>query len=569
MIKGISISEGISIAKIYMINELNLNIKRKEINSIEDEIIKFKQAIEHTIDEITKIKEIALNKFGDEKAQIFESHLLVIKDPALTSEVEEKIKNDKVNCEYALLIVRNKLIDVFSAMKDNVYMKERAYDIKDATNRIIAFLTNQKFDDLFNIKEEVVLVGKDLSASEVTLLNPRYIKGIVVANGGQTSHASIITRSLEIPCIVSKKILKNCKENDKVIVDATKGVYIINPDNIQIDEYLTKINEILNQKEINKLFKDKDTVTKDGYKTKIYANIASIEELENVANSGAEGIGLFRTEFLYMQNNHLPSEDEQYEIYKKILEFMGDKEVVIRTLDIGGDKKISYLPFKKELNPFLGNRAVRFCLKNKEIFRTQLRALLKASKYGNLKIMFPMISLVEELIECKKVLEEVNEELLKENVVIGDYKIGITIEVPSAVLLMDKLVKYVDFFSIGTNDLIQYTFAADRLNESVNYLYQPLNPSILRMIKHTIDVAHKNNKEVGMCGEASSNVNLIPILIAYGLDEFSMNPSSVLNSRYIISKLNKEKLSNEVNNIDNCDTESDVIEFVKQININI
>ncbi len=558
MIKGIAVSEGISIAKVYKIEQLNLKIKKKINNNIEEEIKRFNDSIQHSITEIGKIRDIAFTKFGKDKAEIFEAHLLVINDPELRNQVEMLIRED-FNAEYALLKIRNNFIELFKSMKDNAYMQERSIDIKDVTNRALAYLTNQKFPDLLNINEEVIIICNDLTPSESALLNNKYVKGIVTNIGGKTSHSAIITRSLQIPCVVgTKTITKKCVESDLVIVDAIKGLVYINPTNDEIEDYKEQQSGYFKHLEKINYFKDKPSLTKDNYKIKICANIASVNELEEVLKSGAEGIGLFRTEFLYMQSNHLPTEEEQFNTYKKVLETVKGF-VVIRTLDIGGDKEVKYLNLPKELNPYLGYRAIRLCLDRKDIFKTQIRALLRASVYGDLKIMFPMISLVEEFLEAKRFVNEVKHELINEGVQVKDIKLGMTVEVPSAAILADLFAKEVDFFSIGTNDLIQYNFAADRLNEKVSHFYQPLNPSVLRLIKHVIDSAHNEGKIVGMCGEAASDVNVIPLLIGFGLDEFSMSSSEIINCRFLISKLNKKRLEEHCDVALKCSTQEEVL----------
>lgn len=565
MIKGLSVSEGIGIGKVYKLEGLNLNIEKQFINDSKKEIERFKEAIKETCKAIENIRIIALDKLGDEKAQIFESHLLVAEDPELISQVETLITNEKINAEYALLQVRNKIVSIFDAMVDNPYMQERSTDIKDTTNRIIAYLTNQKYPDLFNIKQDTIIICDDLTPSDTAQLDQKYIKAIVTNIGGKTSHSAIMARSLQIPCVVGTvNITENCKENDMILVNALNGEVTINPSIELIKEFEGKIVQLKHNVENIKQFKDKLTYTKDNVQTKICANIGSTKDLDKVLSSGAEGIGLFRTEFLYMDSQHLPTEEEQFESYKKVLETMGDKPVVIRTLDIGGDKELSYLPFKHELNPFLGYRAIRLCLDQPDIFKTQLRALLRASIYGNLKIMFPMIAIVEEFLDAKKILKEIELDLINEGIeVSSNYEVGMMVEIPSVAILADQFAKHVDFFSIGTNDLIQYSFAADRSNEKVSYLYQPLNPSLLRLIKYVIDCSHKEGKWTGVCGEVASDKEVIPLLIGMGLDELSMNTSSVLYSRYQISNIVKKEMELLVEKALNCSSSTEVLNLLK------
>ncbi|MFI3329609.1 MAG: phosphoenolpyruvate--protein phosphotransferase [bacterium] len=564
MIKAIAVSEGIVISKVFKIDGLNLKIKRKYISDTQKEIKRFEESVVYSSNQIEILRQTALKRFGSDKAEIFEAHLLVIQDPELYNQVKNLIIEEKVTAEYALLKVRNNFIDIFSAMEDNTYMQERAFDIKDTTNRALAYLTNQKYADLLNIKEEVIIIANDLSPSETVLLDKKYVKGIITNIGGRTSHAAIITRSLSIPCIVGANDITNkCVDNDVVVLDAIEGKIFINPSDILINEYNEKITGYNEHLEIVKQYKDKQTITKDNHKIKICANIEGTRDLSKVINYGAEGIGLFRTEFIYMENMSLPTEEEQFKIYKDVLSSTTNS-VIMRTLDIGGDKNLPYLNLDEEINPALGYRAIRMCLDKKELFKTQLRALLRASIYGELKIMFPMISLVEELFEAKQLLKEVELELIKEGFEIKEYQVGMTVEVPSAAILADHFAKHIDFFSIGTNDLIQYTFAADRLNQKVSYFYQPLHPSVLRLIKYVIDCAHKENKIVAMCGEAASDINVIPILVGFGLDEFSMSPALIPASRFLISKLNKNELSKLSNQFLLCETSEEVMGLITE-----
>ncbi len=564
MIKGIAVSEGIVVGKVYKKDEISLNLKRRIVSDVKKEIERFGYAIEQSVVQIKKLRDIALEKFGSDKAEIFESHLLVIQDPELRNKVISMIEEEKVSAEYAILKVRNEFLEIFESLTENIYMQERAYDIKDTTNRVISYLTNQKYADLLDLKEEIVLIANDLSPSETVLLNKKFVKAIVTNIGGKTSHAAIITRSLDIPCLVgTKNITKKVNDNDIIIVDAVEGHLFINPNEDLLKEYEGKILGYKEHIEIVKKFKDKETVTKDGNQIKIFANIEGTKDLEKVNSYGAEGIGLFRTEFLYMEKNNLPTEEEQYLVYKEVLSSTTNP-VIIRTLDIGGDKQLSYFKFNEEVNPALGQRAIRMCFANKDIFKVQLRALLRASIYGTLKIMIPMISIVEEFLEVKEIIKNIEIELKNENIKFSNYQLGMTVEVPSAAILANHFAKHVDFFSIGTNDLIQYTFAADRLNESVSRYYQPLHPSILFLIKNVIDSAHKENKVVGMCGEAASDINVIPILLGFGLDEFSMSPSLIPSTRFLISKMDKNELSKLSNQFLKCENSKHVLGLIEE-----
>ncbi len=566
IIKGLQVSEGIGVGKVYIINELDLNIKKISISDNTEELKKFDKAIIDTIEKIEEIKEHTKKVLGEEKALVFESHIMLLQDPELINQVKNKIVYDNCNAEFALKEVRDSFVMIFSSMEDNEYMQERAIDIKDTTNRVIAFLTNQKYPDLMNINEEVIIITNDLTPSDTAQLNKKYVKGIATNIGGKTSHSAIMARTLQIPCIVgTNNITKLVKENQKIILDAINGEIHLETNDELLSKFINKQSKFEEFQKNVLEYINKETTTKDNFKTELAANIGSVKDLEKVLKSGAEGIGLFRTEFLYMDSTSLPTEEEQFESYKTVLENMNNKPVVIRTLDIGGDKELSYLPLPKETNPFLGYRAIRLCLDRKDIFKTQLRALLRASTYGNLKIMFPMIATVDEFIESKNYLLNVKEELINEGISVSNVEVGMMMEIPSAAILADVFAEYVDFFSIGTNDLIQYSFAADRMNEHVSYLYQPLNPSLLRLVNFIITSAHKKGKWVGMCGEVASDKDAIPFLIGMGLDEFSMSSSAIAESRYIISKLNKKDLENLVDKALKSHTSNDVLKLLEEV----
>lgn len=565
MIKGISASLGIAIAKAYRLEEIKMDITKRHIEDINEEISRLDKAIKEAEVDLNYLKDYTLKKLGKDKAEIFEAHLLVLNDPDVMASVIDKIKNEEVNADYALKEVRDMYVSLFENM-DNEYMRERATDILDVTNRVLAKILNLRTNDLSLIQEEVIIVAHDLTPSDTAQMDKKFIKGIVTNIGGRTSHAAIMARSLEIPAIVGTKNVLDLVSNDQLIIlDAIHGEVIINPSEEDIEKYLNMKNVFEQEKmELQKL-KDKPTISIDGKKVGLLANIGSPNDLQGVLDYGAEGIGLFRTEFLYMDKDKLPSEEEQFTAYKHVLEKMAGKPVVIRTLDVGGDKDLPYLNMPKELNPFLGYRAIRFCLGHKEIFKTQLRALLRASIYGNLKIMFPMIATVDEFIEAKELLLSVKKELTDENIAVSDdIQVGMMIEIPSAALFVDKFSKLVDFFSIGTNDLIQYLFACDRMNEHVSYLYQPFNPILLRLIKNIIDEAHKENKWVGMCGEMAGDEMAIPLLLGLGLDEFSMSATSILQARNLISKLSQEEMSTLAYECINKSNMNEVISLIKE-----
>ena len=543
MLKGIAASQGIAVAKVYKLEAPVLNIVQKEANP-DEELEKLESALEKTVSQIENIKELASKTLGEEELAVFDAHLMMANDPDLRSQIEEMIKGDKVNAEYATEQVANQMVSIFEAM-DDAYMKERAADIKDVTFRLMCNLCGKEIPNLATISSPVVVVAKDLTPSDTGSLNKEFAKGFATEIGGRTSHSAIMARSLEIPAIVGATgILEAAKDGDEIILDAIKGEIILNPTEEQVKEYNQKAEEFLKEREALKEFKDKESISKDGHKVLLVGNIGSVADVDAVNNNGGEGVGLFRTEFLYMQSeNDFPSEDVQFESYKAVLEKMEGKPVVIRTLDIGGDKKLNYYTFEEEMNPFLGVRAIRFCLMRKDIFRTQLRALLRASAYGKLCIMFPMIATTGEFHEAKEIYDEERANLINEGVKVGDdVEVGCMIEIPAAAVLAENLAKEADFFSIGTNDLIQYSMAADRMSQPVSYLYQPLNPSILRLIKMTIDGAHKHGKWCGMCGEMAGDELAAPVLLGLGLDEFSMSATSILKARKIINGLNYEDM---------------------------
>ena len=565
ILKGISASNGIALGKAYRIEKVEFNIEKKAVEDVTHEVERLHQAINETKEDLKLIRDKTLEKMGEEHANIFEAHLLVASDPELFEQVTNMINNDHVNADYALKTVRDNFLVIFESM-DNEYMRERAHDIKDVTDRILSKLLGLKLSDPSLINEEVILIAHDLTPSETAQIDTQYVKGFVTNIGGRTSHSAIMARSLEIPAIVgTKEAMDKVQDGDFIIIDATIGEVYINPSDEKISEYESKRERYLEElKELLKL-KDEPTLTKDGIQVELAANIGSPQDLSGVLQHGAEGVGLFRTEFLYMGRDTFPTEEEQYAAYKYVLETMGDKPVVIRTLDIGGDKQLPYLDLPEELNPFLGYRAIRLCLDQPELFKTQLRALLRASVHGNLRIMFPMIATLDEFIQAKELLLEAKEELTTNGIEVSDsIQVGMMVEIPSAAVLADQFAQVVDFFSIGTNDLIQYTFAADRMNEHVSYLYQPYHPSILRLVKHVIDSAHKHGKWVGMCGEMAGDPLAVPLLLGLGLDEFSMSATSILPTRKLLRNLSKEDMTKLAAEAVEKRTMEEVINLVKQ-----
>ncbi|HDJ4726796.1 TPA: phosphoenolpyruvate--protein phosphotransferase [Staphylococcus aureus] len=564
LIKGIAASDGVAIAKAYLLVEPDLTFdKNEKVTDVEGEVAKFNSAIEASKVELTKIRNNAEVQLGADKAAIFDAHLLVLDDPELIQPIQDKIKNENANAATALTDVTTQFVTIFESM-DNEYMKERAADIRDVSKRVLSHILGVELPNPSMIDESVVIVGNDLTPSDTAQLNKEFVQGFATNIGGRTSHSAIMSRSLEIPAIVgTKSITQEVKQGDMIIVDGLNGDVIVNPTEDELIAYQDKRERYFaDKKELQKL-RDADTVTVDGVHAELAANIGTPNDLPGVIENGAQGIGLYRTEFLYMGRDPMPTEEEQFEAYKEVLEAMGGKRVVVRTLDIGGDKELSYLNLPEEMNPFLGYRAIRLCLAQQDIFRPQLRALLRASVYGKLNIMFPMVATINEFREAKAILLEEKENLKNEGHDISDdIELGIMVEIPATAALADVFAKEVDFFSIGTNDLIQYTLAADRMSERVSYLYQPYNPSILRLVKQVIEASHKEGKWTGMCGEMAGDETAIPLLLGLGLDEFSMSATSILKARRQINGLSKNEMTELANRAVDCATQEEVIELV-------
>ncbi|HHU6750657.1 TPA: phosphoenolpyruvate--protein phosphotransferase [Staphylococcus pseudintermedius] len=564
MIKGIAASDGVAIAKAYLLVEPDLSFSNEKTDQPEAEVQKFNEALNNSKIELTKIRNHAEEQLGADKAAIFDAHLLVLDDPELIQPIEEKIKNESASAPQALTEVTQNFITIFESM-DNAYMKERAADIRDVAKRVLAHILGVELPNPSIIDESVIIVAHDLTPSDTAQLNKQYVQGFVTNIGGRTSHSAIMSRSLEIPAVVgTKSISESVQQGDMVIVDGLTGDVIVNPSDDEIKAYQHKRESFFADREALKQLRDEPSKTLDGHEVELAANIGTPNDLEGVHNNGAEGIGLYRTEFLYMGRDNMPTEDEQFEAYKKVLESMEGKRVVVRTLDIGGDKELPYLNLPEEMNPFLGYRAIRLCLNQPEIFRPQLRALLRASAYGKLNIMFPMVATIQEFRDAKALLLEEKENLKQEGVEVSDdIELGIMVEIPATAALADVFAKEVDFFSIGTNDLIQYTMAADRMSERVSYLYQPYNPSILRLIKQVIDASHQEGKWTGMCGEMAGDETAIPLLIGLGLDEFSMSATSILKARRQIKDLSRTEMVQLADRALNCATVDEVVDLVK------
>lgn len=563
MLKGIAASAGVSIAKAYKLESPKVEIVKKEGDPA-IEVEKFNAALEKTKTDIEGVKERAAARLSEEELAVFDAHLMMAGDPEFASQIVGMIENDKVNAEYAADTVANQMVAMFESM-DNDYFRERAADIKDVTYRLKCNLLGLTIPDLSSISEDSIIVAYDLTPSDTAQLNT-FVKGFATSIGGKTSHSAIMANSLEIPAVVGcGDILSAVEHGDTLILDALDGEVFVNPDEETIKKYEAKAKAYAEEKEALKVLVNAESVTTDGHKVELAGNIGGFKDVEGVLKNGGEGVGLFRTEFLYMDNDHFPTEEEQFEAYKAVLEGMQGRRVVVRTLDIGGDKKLSYFEFPEEMNPFLGYRAIRLCLDRTDIFRTQLRALIRASVYGRLCIMFPMIATVKEFCDAKAIYEEEKAKLIAEGVKVADnIEVGMMVEIPAAAVNADNFAKHADFFSIGTNDLIQYSMAADRMSEHVSYLYQPYNPSVLRLIKMTIDGAHKEGKWAGMCGAMAGEPYAVPLLLGMGLDEFSMSATQILKACKMVNGLSKDEAAKLADEALKLATAEEVLDLVKK-----
>ncbi|BFH61312.1 phosphoenolpyruvate--protein phosphotransferase [Paenibacillus azoreducens] len=565
LLTGVPASPGIAIAKAYRLESEGSVPQRKAVDDIAAEKKRLKEAVEAAKADIDRIREETLERLGPPKAEIFEAHLFLLEDPDLIDAAMDQIESEGINAEYALHEVASGIMEALRSM-DNEMLRERAADVKDITGRVITKLEGREHIALSELNSETILIAKDLTPSDTAQLNLEFVRGFVTEIGSRTSHSAIMARSLELAAVVGAgSDASGIRTGDMVILDATAGQVIVNPSDRQLEEYSVRKREYEEYQIRMRSYVERPSVTADGAQVELASNIGGIDDLEKVLANGADGIGLFRTEFLYMGRTTFPTEEEQYSVYKHVLEKMGGKRVVIRTLDIGGDKELSYLQLPKENNPFLGLRAIRLCLERKNLFRIQLRALLRASVHGKLAIMFPMIAVLSELQEAKRILAEERAKLEQEGIPVShSLEVGIMIEIPAAALAADILAKEVDFFSIGTNDLIQYTMAADRMNESVSYLYQPHHPSILRLVQLVIQAANRNGKWAGMCGEMAGDSAAIPLLLGLGLHEFSMSASSVLPARELVSRLSKQEWSRLTEQALGMSSQQEVLDFVNQ-----
>ena len=567
MLKGIAASDGVAVAKAYLLVQPDLSFETVTVEDTSAEEARLDAALAASQDELSVIHEKAVESLGEEAAAVFDAHLMVLADPEMTGQIKETIRAKQVNAEAALTEVTDMFIAIFEGMEDNPYMQERAADIRDVTKRVLANLLGKTLPNPATINEESIVVAHDLTPSDTAQLNKKYVKAFVTNIGGRTSHSAIMARTLEIAAVLgTNNITELVKDGDILAVSGITGEVVINPTEEQIAEFKAAGEAYAKQKAEWALLKDAQTVTADGKHFELAANIGTPKDVEGVNDNGAEAVGLYRTEFLYMDSQDFPTEDDQYEAYKAVLEGMNGKPVVVRTMDIGGDKELPYFDLPKEMNPFLGYRALRISISEtgNQMFRTQLRALLRASVHGKLRIMFPMVALLTEFRTAKGILEEEKAKLVAEGVAVADdIEVGIMIEIPAAAMLADQFAKEVDFFSIGTNDLIQYTMAADRMNEQVSYLYQPYNPSILRLINNVIKAAHAEGKWAGMCGEMAGEAIAAPLLLGLGLDEFSMSATSILAQRKLIKSVSKADMETLVEKALDCATSEEVVELVK------
>jgi len=565
MLRGIGTSKGIGIGKALIIHKCKNAVSRVKIKDTEAEVDKFNEAVEKFIQETNELVDKLSQKLnGDDKnALVLKNQEYLIRDPEFTSGVISAITNDKLNAEAAVEDTCEMLKNIFLSFNNDT-MTQRVADIEDMKQRLIAIMQGQKHIDLTNLSDNTVIIADEIHPSMTANMDTEHIAGIISEKGGDTSHASILARALEIPAVLSvKDICSKIADGEEVIVDGAYGEVFVNPTPITLKIYNKKKKAYDERVKELKKYIDKQTVTKDGRKVMLAANIGNADEAAKAVKAGAEGVGLFRTEFLFMNKQALPTEEEQYNEYKKAAVVLDGRQLTIRTLDIGGDKDIPYMGLTKELNPFLGYRAIRFCLDRVDIFTTQLRAVLRASAYGNIRIMIPMITSVTEVQAVKKIINGICRDLDKKDIKYDkDIKIGVMIETPAAAIMADVLAHEVDFFSIGTNDLTQYTLAVDRGNENVAYLYSALNPAVIRSIKHIIECAHNAGIEAGMCGEAAADERMIPLLLNFGLDEFSVTVSRVLETRKEIASWSSKEVKEITENVMNYSEEKEVSNYL-------
>lgn len=565
MLNGTAASEGIGIGRVMIIEEHSLEYMPKAVINIDEESLRYKNAVEVFCDNTTAQAETLRNSTGDKEAEILEGHIQIIKDPYLSGEIEKLIAEGQC-AESALEHMCDMFIAMFSATDDEL-TQQRATDVRDIKKGVLSILLGVKEVKISSAPKGTIIVAKELTPSMTAGINKDNIVGIVTETGGKTSHSAILARALEIPAVLSVEgVVSKLSAGEEVIVDGVEGVVIASPDEDEISRYTEKRNEFLQQRRELEKYRGCKTVSASGEEYELFCNIGKPDDAIKAVECDGEGVGLFRTEFLFMDRSSVPSEDEQFEAYKKAVLILKGKSLIIRTLDIGGDKDLPYLGLEKEENPFMGFRAIRYCLKNRELFKAQIRAILRASAFGDIKIMFPLVTTVEELREGKALVEEVKSELLKSEIKFNEsIRVGVMMETSSAGVIADLLATEADFFSIGTNDLIGYTMACDRGNSDVSYLYSVLQPSVLRLIKNIIECGVNNNIPVGMCGEAAANEMLIPLLISFGLTEFSVSAPSVLKVRKIISGWTKSDADKVAEKVMSLSTEKEIFNYLKTV----
>ena len=566
-LEGVAASPGIAIGKVKLIKEQAITVEKTSISSdmIEQEIEKLYFAIETAKSELSAVRDHTQNVLGPDEAAVFTAHMMMLEDPELLSAIEKKIRTDQLNVQAAVDEAINTYKETLLSLEDD-YIRARAADLEDIGKRMLRILSNRE-EDYFNLSTEAILVAKDLSPSVTAKLDTKYVQAFATQDGSRTSHTAILARNLWIPAVVGigDKLLDLIKEADQVIVDGDCGKVMINPNEDVLSYYRQKLVDEKEKRQRLTFFKDKPAISRDGTKVKILGNIGKVEECEAVLDNGGEGIGLFRTEFLYMGNSGLPSEEEQFTAYSEVAKKMEGKELIIRTLDVGGDKELSCLQLPVEDNPYLGYRAVRLCLDREDIFKPQLRAILRSGLYGDVKVMFPMISSLDEYRNAVNIFNKAKQELNEENIPYKkDMQVGIMVEIPAAALIANELAEEVDFFSIGTNDLVQYTLAADRNNEKVAASYIPYHPAVLRLIKMIVDAAKNKGIMVGMCGEVSGDEQLIPLWLGFGLDELSMSPGSILKAKEIITNWSADEAKGLVAKALNAYTSNEVLKIIQE-----
>ena len=564
MYKGIEGSEGIGIGKVVLIEEHDLTVEKKSVTDTDAELKRLQDAIEKFVSITNEMADKMAKTVGEQDADILRGHIIMLQDPMIEEQISALMISEKISAEMALEQVLDQTAEMFAAVPDEL-IQQRATDLMDIKSRMLKILMGIEEVDISQVPENTVLVARDLTPSMTAGINPANIAGILTEGGGRTSHSAILARAMEIPAVLSiEGICGIVKNGDTVVLDGSKGEAIVNPDEATVKEFEKKFADYAAEKELLKAYKGKPSQTKDGVKVELVSNIGKPEDADKVVECDGEGIGLFRTEFLFMDRDSVPTEEEQFEAYKKVAETMKGKPVIIRTLDIGGDKAIPYLGLETEENPFLGFRAIRFCLKRRDIYEVQLRALLRASAFGDIKIMVPLVTGVDELRAVKVILEDIKRQLDKDGIAYNkDVKVGVMMETPAACMMADALAKEADFFSIGTNDLTGYTMAVDRGNAKVAYLYSTYNPAVLRAIKRIIECGKAEGIMVGMCGEAAADPKLIPLLLAFGLDEFSVSATSVLKTRKTISDCNIDECKALAEKVMKCVTEEEVLELLK------